>query len=396
MSGLNPLHGECPICGSTHIETVLQLPQIPVFCNNLWPDEARAVAAPRGDMQLTLCRDCGHLFNAAFDPGLMTYDQAYENSLHFSPRFQRYAHGLARSLVERYDLHGKDIIEIGCGQGDFLQMLCELGDNRGVGFDPSFVDEGHLPPSITVIPDYYGDEYRDYPADFLYARHVIEHLARPRDFATMLRRGLMHRPDAVIFIEAPDAGFMIKNAALWDIIYEHFSYFGRASMRRLFEDAGFDILGLYTTFGGQYLCLEAGARPDVRALDLAQEDWGAAIWQEEVMAFAARSMETMARWRERLAAMRAANQRIVVWGAGSKGVMFLNLLQPQSDVISYVVDINPRKHGMFVAGAGQQIVPPEFLRAYRPDAIIVMNRNYGDEIREMTAELGLSPTFQFV
>jgi hypothetical protein len=57
-----------------------------------------------------------------------------------------------------------------------------------------------------------------------------------------------------------------------------------------------------------------------------------------------------------------------------------------------VVDINPRKHGMYVPGSGQQIVPPEFLKEYRPDAVIVMNSIYRNEIRSWTTALGVDAT----
>jgi FlaA1/EpsC-like NDP-sugar epimerase len=83
-------------------------------------------------------------------------------------------------------------------------------------------------------------------------------------------------------------------------------------------------------------------------------------------------------------------QRAVVWGAGSKGVTFLNALQAR-DPIGHVVDINPRKQGMYVAGTGQQIVAPEFLKEARPDVVIVMNPVYEDEIRRWVGELGLTP-----
>ena len=61
----------------------------------------------------------------------------------------------------------------------------------------------------------------------------------------------------------------------------------------------------------------------------------------------------------------------------------------QEGLIRYAVDINPRKQGMFVAGSGQEIVPPEFLRVYQPDVVIIMNRNYEDEIAGQLAQLGL-------
>ena len=63
------------------------------------------------------------------------------------------------------------------------------------------------------------------------------------------------------------------------------------------------------------------------------------------------------------------------------------------DLIEYVVDINPRKHQQYVAGTGQEIVPPTFLRAYGPDTILVMNPIYLNEIKQMAQAQGLSPQF---
>ena len=65
----------------------------------------------------------------------------------------------------------------------------------------------------------------------------------------------------------------------------------------------------------------------------------------------------------------------VVWGAGSKGVAFLNTIDT-ADASDNVVDINPRKHGMHVAGTGQEIIGPAALKTADPSLIIVMNPNY--------------------
>ena len=68
-----------------------------------------------------------------------------------------------------------------------------------------------------------------------------------------------------------------------------------------------------------------------------------------------------------------------MWGAGSKGVTFLNMIDSRYQ-IEYVIDINPRKHGKYIPGTGQKIVSPEFLREYIPDIVIVMNLIYENEI----------------
>ena len=80
----------------------------------------------------------------------------------------------------------------------------------------------------------------------------------------------------------------------------------------------------------------------------------------------------------------------MLWGSGSKAVSYLTTLGI-TDEIEYVVDINPHKRGKFLAGTGHEIVLPEFLVEYRPDAVIVMNPIYGDEIRKGLERLGLHP-----
>ncbi|MFX0139137.1 MAG: hypothetical protein ACFFDN_36180 [Candidatus Hodarchaeota archaeon] len=109
----------------------------------------------------------------------------------------------------------------------------------------------------------------------------------------------------------------------------------------------------------------------------------------DVAAFADKYLHKVEAWQCNLERMAHAGQRAVVWGGGSKGVAFLNTLKTQ-DQIEYVVDINPRKQERYVAGTGQQIVPPEFLSSYRPDVVIIINSIYQDEIQKIMERLGLS------
>jgi hypothetical protein len=55
-----------------------------------------------------------------------------------------------------------------------------------------------------------------------------------------------------------------------------------------------------------------------------------------------------------------------------------------------VVDINPKKHGKFIAGCGVEIVSPSRLTEVRPDAVIVANPVYRSEIEGVLRGLGLA------
>lgn len=381
----------CPICSSAGLALSIETRQVPVHCNLLWPTRDEAILAPKAEMRLAVCGECGHLFNRAFNPNLMTYTQDYENSLHFSPHFQRYAASLATKLIQRYDLHGKDIIEIGCGSGDFLTLLCKLGNNRGIGFDPGPLHEPldkKQSGRITFIRDVYSDRYAHFTADLICFRHVLEHFHDPMDFLGMLRRAVASRPNAVLFAEVPNVQSTLRDLAIWDITYEHYSYFSRHSLARAFTLCGFVVRDITETFEGQFLCIEAlpndGSSTPAPAhrTDLNQ-------LADDLAAFPDRYQRKLELWRSILEQINRAGRRAIVWGAGSKGVIFLNLLAIQ-DQIEYVVDINPRKQGKYIAGTGQKIVPPEFLQGYGADLAIVVNPIYSQEIRESIRHLGLA------
>ena len=92
-------------------------------------------------------------------------------------------------------------------------------------------------------------------------------------------------------------------------------------------------------------------------------------------------------WLEALRQRRAANQRVVVWGAGSKGSAFLVALGEMATAVDRVIDINPHLDGKFIAGTGHPIVAPAELARLHSDLVVVMNPVYVNEISAVVAEL---------
>ncbi len=374
---------------STDLEIFFEMLDVPVYCNLLWRSPEAARNCPKGDIRLAFDRKTGMVTNIAFDSAKLDYDQDYENSLHYSPRFQQYAQSLANDLVERYQLKDKDIIEIGCGKGDFLISLCELGNNRGVGFDPTYVSRSEhqsITQEVQFIQDYYSDKYKDYRADFIACRHTLEHILNPADLLEPLRKAIGDRLNTMVFFEVPNALYTFRHLGIWDIIYEHCCYFVPASLEHTFSGYGFTPLEVTEVFGGQFICLEAlptnAYRPPNHKFQQEIESLS-----KEITIFRARFEALVNIWTEKLKELSQKGKKAVIWGAGSKGVTFLNLLKDQG-AIAYAVDVNPRKQGMYVAGSGQQIVSPDFLKQYQPDVVIVMNPIYESEIQQAITNLG--------
>jgi hypothetical protein len=95
-------------------------------------------------------------------------------------------------------------------------------------------------------------------------------------------------------------------------------------------------------------------------------------------------------WTERLGS-RLARGPTALWGAGSKGSSFLNLLDPDRRSVDVVVDVNPRLHGSFVGGTGHPVVSPDAIGAVAPARVIVANPLYREEVGRILAELGVRP-----
>jgi len=338
-------------------------------------------------MSLALCKTCGLLVNVAFDPSLLDYDENYENSLHFSPLFRSYAESLAKGLIERYDLRQKVILEIGCGKGDFLRMLVELGDNTGIGVDPGYEEDPDAPDDgrLLFFRDYYRDANFDASPDLVIARQLLEHVEDPRSFLSHIRGILGANPDAVVVFEVPNALDMLRRADVWDVIYEHPVYYTPHSLERLLKSAGFDVRDVRPVYENIYLVIEASPSSDP-VVDLPQVGH---MLEEDVRRFSAAYEARIQGWRAKLDEIRAKGQEAVLWGAGARGDTFLNALQIGNE-IPLVVDISPRKWGKHMAGTGQPIHSPDVLLEHPPEIVVIANEIYRDEIAASLEKMGIS------
>ena len=354
--------GACAICGSDRTEPLIARRQTPVFQNAVYPDAASAKAAARGDLDFWRCGACGFVWNAAFSNA--PYGPTYENRQSLSAAFKVHLEtraAAALALIE--DRADPVLVEVGCGQGDFLERLAEgtpAGNTVSLyGFDPAWRGEDGRGPAGARVFRRYFDETESLggaPADLIVSRHVIEHIPDPMTFLDTLRRcsGAQTR----LAIETPDVDWILRTGAFHDFFYEHCSLFSLAAIDRALTRAGFVVTRLERVFDGQYLWAEARVTGEAEPL----------------------SAEAYLRhWEEALASATRAGP-VVVWGAGAKGASFVQMFDPDAARIAAVVDVNPAKQNQFLGGAGHRVVSPEVAGAMGPTTVLVMNPAYEAEI----------------
>jgi SAM-dependent methyltransferase len=380
----------CPGCDSPVEGSFYGVDAMPVHSVLLMSTRKEALSYPKGDIRLARCSYCGLVTNAVFEPTRHEYSSRYEETQQYSPTFNTFHRVLADDLIEKHDLRGKHVLEIGCGKGEFLRLLCELGGNRGTGFDPAFVPERFSSPAgerIHIIDDFYSDKYAHIEADFICCKMTLEHIWESGVFLSTLRRAIRGTA-ATVFFQVPNLEYVLRQRAFWDIYYEHCAYFSAVALKTLFSLKGFQVLDVWTGFDDQYLMIDA--RPSEAVSGPLLEESDLLPLRCLIDSFSPAVKKRIGKWRGYLSHQFRQGRRVIIWGAGSKAVAFLNTLGIV-DEIQYGVDVNPYKQGTYLSGTGQEIVAPGFLGGYRPDVVIVMNPIYLDEIQEMLLGMELHP-----
>lgn len=345
---------KCPICSENQSKKIYEVRSVPIFQNKVYSSAKKAKAVTTAAVILMHCQNCDFVYNANFDPAIIDYDENYQNEQANSHFFQRYLVSIIQFL-ESNKFRNKKIIEIGCGKGYFLNRLWEKGF-KATGFDPAY--EGKNPQ---IVKDYFSYKHSHLKADLIILRHTLEHINNPLKFLKGIASAT--NSNTMIFIEVPSFDWIVKHKAFWDIFYEHCNYFTSECLRNLFNKSEHGLL-----FNDQYQYILAYL-----------DDLRSSV--QKTTRICSNSIENITDNMNSYRNFVHKHPGLIVWGAGAKGVTFVNIMDPNCMYVSCIVDINPMKQNKYVSRTAHSIISPEQLDVFIGGDILVMNENYVEEVK---------------
>ncbi|MEM7293033.1 MAG: class I SAM-dependent methyltransferase [Pseudomonadota bacterium] len=390
-----PLQSSCSLCGADNNSVVFSVANFPANISVFHSSVAEAQAALTGDIELRCCQICGFVWNARYDPGKVEFSPNYEASLARSPTFQSYIHSLCEHLIEKRGIRNKRVLDIGCGDGFFLQTLCLKGSNTGVGIDPSLPTRVRSQANVEFLRDTFGHHHNDYIGDLVTLFSVFEDLQKPLQMLRDLRQMLEGNRNRLLYIEVPSFDYMLRERQTWSVYYEQRNHFSLHTLQQFLKFSGFEVIGQGDAYlDGQYIYAEAvPAETSMTSSSVSEAICRDALVLGEQ--FSQSHQDRVTRWDERMSLWTAAGKSVVIWGAGGKANSFLNCV-PSASAIKRVVDINRRRQGLFTPCRGQQVVAPDSLIGDPADIVLVANGAYLDEIKSEAYALGLNSEIQIL
>jgi hypothetical protein len=384
----------CRLCDSDRLLSVLDLGATP-HCEKFLTPRELDLPEPTFPLHLRLCEDCLLLQI----PALITAEDTvteYSHFSSFSDTWVQHAKRFVKDTVKRLGLSTESfVVEVASNDGYLLQHVVAAGipclgiepsvnvgvtaRERGVPTVTAFLDE----PLARRVREEYG------PAGLVVANNVYACIPDLRGFTRSLRTLLAD--DGWLSIEVHHALKLVRDAQFDTIDHEHFQYYSLLSATRALATAGLAVVDaeLLPTHGGSLRIWARPARiaapPSERVLEVLRVEKVSGLHRVGGYLQLRLRTETLRHTLLRfLLQCRAEGKRVAGYGAPGRANTLLNYCGIRSDLLEYIVDRDPYKHGRFTPGMRIPIHDPKRIAKDRPDVILALSR---DEEAELTDQL---------
>ena len=386
----------CRGCGTALSLTFLDLGVSPI-ANNLVEIENFSDEDVKFPLHVMTCQICSLVQLSEVIPREILFPSNYTYFSSYSSSWLQHSKSYAEKMISYMELNQSDlVVEIASNDGYLLQFFTNV-DIQVLGIEPAAgVAKAAIAKGIPTQIVYFGESTaielakRKKPK-LMIANNVLAHVPDLHDFIKGF--SILIHDEGIITFEFPHLLNLIKNSQFDTIYHEHYSYLSVSALTPLFAKYGLKIVDIekLLTHGGSLRLYVAKNSSSWKVHDSVQkivekesqydprkkEVYG--VLQESTKKIKTDLLSTLKKYKR-------DGLKISAYGAAAKGVTLLNYCEINSDLIDYVVDLNPNKQGRFIPGSLIPIVDSKMLDTNPPDVLLILPWNLTNEIKSQLSE----------
>jgi methylation protein EvaC len=376
----------CRACQST-IEPFIDFGRMPLANAFLTPDEFGGEYF--FNLRAAYCPRCTLVQLVDQPPRERMFNDRYPFFSASSVRMQEHFGAMARQVIGALPPGDPFVVEIGSNDGTLLRHMADAGISH-LGVEPSrSVATAAIAVGVDTIGEFFdaGLARRIVAerghAHAIVAANALSHIANLH--AVIEGIGILLAPGGTCVIEDPYWGDVVAQTAFDQIYDEHASYFTLSSLSHLVEQHGLAVIDAarFNVHGGsmRYVIGRAGSRPVApRVTALLDQERHSGLHQPE----------TFDRFRDRVTATGTAlmtllrkckSEQARVVGYGATSTTTINFFGITPELVEFISDTTPAKHGTFSPGAHIPVRPHSEFAARYPERALLFLWNHGAEVR---------------
>lgn len=396
----------CIACGHA-LSPLMTLDDMPASAQNI---PAASELAEDHPLSLTLCQ-CPSCGLVQFDTEPVDYYRDVIRAGGGTRTMTRLRHEeYARLLtaMQEHHIHGRRIVEVGCGRGEFLRMWQNLAEDpegaaalaRDQARDPlsgqpnaaplHLVGLEHKPSLVKEANAVADKKYRVYegfatgdvrypegPFDAFVQFNFLEHQPDPCDMLRNIGRNL--KPQALGLITVPSFEYILRYNGYYELLRDHIANYTEFTLQKLLQDCGFELLSMDIVNRDTIEAIVRKADPD----ELSELHYSGRLI--DVSALRDSYDRLSASVNAHIDHLSESRRTMAIWGASHQGFT-LAATTKLGGRVEYIIDSAPFKQGRFSPASHIPIVAPDYAVAHPVDEILIVAPGYTDEIAGIIRE----------